>query len=129
MQSQLIPPPNVLQFPILRPPIYRPLVCHFDHVHVASALHPFFTLAPNRETFPKDVAHLHNRGTPEMEEMVRSHTIVIGYGLHRVFHDFYPAPWLCVLVCLREEEIPVWYAAEELADVYEVEVVGREGPF
>lgn len=60
--------------------------------------------------------------------MIRPHGIVVGYGLHRVFHDFYPAPWLCVLVRLRKEEIPVWYAAEELADVYEVEVVGREGP-
>lgn len=46
-----------------------------------------------------------------------------------MLYYFYPAAWFGVLVGLLEEEIPIRDAAEEFADVDEVEVVGWKSPF
>jgi hypothetical protein len=128
MQPQLIPSPKILQLPVLRPPIHRPLICHLHHIHIPSPLHPLFTLTPDRKALPKDLAHLHNRSAPEVEEVVWSHSVVVGYGLYRVLYDFNPPTRLRVFVGLCEEEVPVRYAAEEFANVHKIEMVGREGP-
>lgn len=42
--------------------------------------------------------------------------------------DLYPATRFGVSVGLLEKEVPVWYATEEFANVYEVEVVRRKCP-
>lgn len=45
-----------------------------------------------------------------------------------MFDYLYPAARLGVFKCLLKEEVPVWYATKQLANVYEIEMVRWEGP-
>jgi hypothetical protein len=54
--------------------------------------------------------------------MLRAHAIVVAHGVNRVFDDLDPPAGLGVCIGLREEEVPVGYAAEEFAYVDEVEM-------
>jgi hypothetical protein len=128
-QSQLVPPPNVLQLAVLGPSVHRPLVVEFDDIDKASILHPLGALVPDGESLAESVSHFDNNLAPCVVEVVGSHAVVVGNGLDRVLDDLDPAAGLGVCVGLLEKKVPVGYAAEQLADVYKVKVVWGPRPF
>lgn len=127
-QAQLVPAANVLLLGLGRPAVHGPLVVDDGDVDEAGLAHAVGALFPDGEGLAEAVAHFDDDAAPGVVEVVGAHGGVVGHGLDRVLDNLDVAAGLGVGIGLLEEEVPVGDAAEELADVDEVEVVGREGP-
>lgn len=126
---QQIPPPNLLQLRITTPRSNRPLEALLHYIHKTRLTNQPRHILRNLKRLAGATGDFEGILAPARKCGVRGESSVCGAIVDRPFELFDVAAGFEVLVALPVEGGPVGDAAEEAADVDEVEVGGRVDPF